>query len=66
MLGGRKITATHAGELLRGLWPGAVHRGLGGWVVLSPVMRSCVLDKLIGGLSENGCYTMGYADDWLS
>ena len=28
-----------------------------------PVLWSLVVDELIKGLKENGCYTVGYADD---
>jgi hypothetical protein len=31
--------------------------------ILSPLLSSLVVEELIGGLIENGCYTLGYADD---
>jgi len=33
---------------------------------LSPLLRILVVDELVEGLSENGCYTLGYADDIIS
>jgi len=30
--------------------------------ILSPLLWSLVVDELIEGLNENGCYTVGYAD----
>ena len=30
--------------------------------ILSPLLCSLVVDELIEGLNENGCYTLGYAD----
>jgi hypothetical protein len=58
MLGSRKITATLAGETLEE----SVTKGflLGG--VLLPLLWSLVVDKLIRGLDESGCYAPGYAD----
>jgi hypothetical protein len=59
MLGGRKITAMHAGETLEGcVTMGCLQGG-----VLSPLLWSLVVDKIIGGLNGNDCYTLGYADD---
>jgi hypothetical protein len=59
MLGGRKIKATLAGEALEG----SVARGCPQEGVLLPLLWSLVVDKLIRGLKENGCYTLGHADD---
>jgi hypothetical protein len=59
VMGSRKITATFAGEALEGsLARGCLQEG-----VLSPLLWSQVLDKLMGGLNWNGYYTLGYADD---
>jgi hypothetical protein len=35
----------------------------GGDGILLPLLWSLVVDKLIGGLKDNGCYTLGCADD---
>jgi hypothetical protein len=59
MLGSRKITATLAGETLEG----SVARGCPQGGVLPPLLWSLVVDKLIGGLSGSGYYTLRYADD---
>jgi hypothetical protein len=58
-VGGRKITATLSREILLG----TVARGSLQGGVLSPLLWSLVVDKLIGVLSGNGYYTTGYADD---
>jgi hypothetical protein len=58
MLGSRKITATLARETLEG----SVTKGCLQGGILSPLLWSLVVDKLIRGLNESGCYTMGYAD----
>jgi hypothetical protein len=59
MLGSRKISSTLAGETLEGsVAKGCLQRG-----VPSPLLWSLVVDKIIRGLSENGCYTLEYADD---
>jgi hypothetical protein len=42
---------------------GPVARGRSPESVLSPLLWSLVVDKLIGGLEGNGYYTLGYADD---
>jgi hypothetical protein len=55
----RKITATPAGDNLEVLWPGGYLQG----GLLSPLLLSVAVDELIEGLSENGCYTQGCADD---
>jgi hypothetical protein len=57
MLGSRKIIATLAGETLEG----SVARGFLQGSVLSPLLWSLVVDKLIGGLNGNGYYILGYA-----
>jgi hypothetical protein len=57
MLGGRKITATLAGETLEDSVSSVCLQG----GVLSPLLWSLVVDKLIRGLSGIGCYTLGYA-----
>jgi hypothetical protein len=31
--------------------------------IVSPLLRKLVVDKLVIGLNENDCYTLGYADD---
>ena len=54
LLGGRKIAATLAGETLE--------RSLAR-CILSPLLGGIVVDKLIGGLDGNSCYTVGCADD---
>jgi hypothetical protein len=59
MLGGRKITAIFAGENLE--WSVALGCLQGG--VLLPLLCSLIADTLIGGLNENGCNRLGYADD---
>jgi hypothetical protein len=59
MLRNRKIIATVAGETLKGSVARACPQG----DVLSPLLWSLVVDELIGGLNENGYYTLGYADD---
>jgi len=59
MLGGRKIKATLAEEALEG----CVARGCPQEGILLPLLWSLVVDELIRGLKENGCYTLGYADD---
>ena len=33
------------------------------WDILLSLKLNLVVDKLIGGLSGNGCYTVWYADD---
>jgi hypothetical protein len=58
-LGGRKITATLTGENLKG----PVTRECPQGDVLLPMMWSLVVDELTGGLNENECYILGYADD---
>jgi hypothetical protein len=58
-LGGRKIKATLAGEALEG----SVARDCPQEDILLPLLWSLVVDELIRGLKENGCYTLGYADD---
>ena len=59
MLGGRKITATLAGETLER----SVARCCPQGGILSPLLGGLVVDELIGGLDENSCYTVGCADD---
>jgi hypothetical protein len=59
MLGSRKITATLAGETLEG----SVARGCLQGGDLLPLLWRLVVEELIRGLIENGCYTLGYADD---
>jgi Reverse transcriptase (RNA-dependent DNA polymerase). len=59
VLGGRKFTATLAGKTLEG----SVARGFSQGGVLSTLLWSLVVDRLIGGLSGNFCYTLRYADD---
>ena len=60
MLGGRKIIAVLAGETLEGfVSKGCLQRGM----LLSPLLWSLFVDKLIRILNENRCYTLGYADD---
>jgi hypothetical protein len=59
ILGGTKITATLAGEILEG---SVARGGIQGGVLL-PLLWNLVVDELIGGLKGNGCYTLGYADD---
>jgi hypothetical protein len=59
MLGGRKIIAVLAGETLEGfVSKGCLQQGM-----LSPRLRSLVVDKLIRILDKNRCYTLVYADD---
>jgi hypothetical protein len=60
MLDGRKIIAVLAGETLEGF----VSKGcLQGGMLLSPLLWSLFVDKLMRILDENHCYTLGYADD---
>jgi hypothetical protein len=59
MLGRGKITATLTRETLEK----SVARSCPQGGVLSPLLWSLVVDKLIGGLDRNGYYTLGYADD---
>jgi hypothetical protein len=59
MLGNRKIIATLAAETLEG----SVARGCPQGGILSPLLWSLVVDKLVEGLKENGYNTLGYADD---
>jgi hypothetical protein len=59
MLGIRKLTTTLTGENLEG----SAARGCLQGGILLPLLWSLVVDKLIEGLNENGCYTLGYADD---
>jgi hypothetical protein len=59
ILGGRKITATFTGKILEG----SVARGCLQGGILSPLLWGLVVNKLIGGLDENSCYTVAYADD---
>ena len=59
MLGGRKIKPTLAGEALEG----SVARGCPEEGVLLPLLWSLVVDELLRKLNENGCYTVGHADD---
>ena len=59
MLGGGKIIAMLAGEILEGFVSKGCLRG----GMLSPLLWSLVVDKLIRGLGENGYCTLGYADD---
>ena len=54
VLGGRKITAMFAGENLEE----SVARGCLQGDVLLPLLWSLVVDKLIGGLNEIGCYPL--------
>jgi len=56
-LGGRKIKATLAGEA------GSVARGCPQEGILLALLWSLFVDELIKGLKENGCYTLGYAED---
>jgi hypothetical protein len=42
---------------------GCVARGCPQEGILLPLLWSLVVDELIRGLKENGCYTLGYADD---
>lgn len=58
MLGDRKITAMLAGETLE--W--SLARGCLQECILLSQLWGLVMDKLIGGRSGNGCYTLGYAD----
>ena len=59
MLGGRKIIAVLAGETLEGFMSkGCLQGGM-----VSPLLWSLVVDKLIRILDKNCCYTLGYADD---
>jgi len=59
MQGCTKIIATLAGEILEG----SVAQGCWQGCILWPLMLSLVVDELVGGLNENGCYTLRYADD---
>lgn len=59
MLGGRKITTTLTGENLKV----SVTRDCSHGGILLPLMWSLVVNDLIGGLDENECYTLRYADD---
>ena len=59
MLSGRTITATFAGENLEG----SVARGCLQGGILLPLLWRLVVDKLIGGLNDNGCFRLGYVDD---
>jgi hypothetical protein len=54
MLESRNISATLSGENLRA----SAGRG-----VLSPLLWSLVMDDILWGLSKNGYYTVGYADE---
>jgi hypothetical protein len=59
MLGNRKLATTIEGETLEGsIASGYLQGG-----ILSPLLCSLVVDELTEGLNENGCYTLGYADD---
>jgi hypothetical protein len=46
-------------KLWKGLWSGGCPQE----GVLLPLLWNLVVYKLIRGLKENGCYTLGYADD---
>jgi hypothetical protein len=59
LLGNRKFAATLTGETLEG----CVARGCSQVGVLLPLLWSLVVDEIIGRLSENGYYMLGYADD---
>jgi len=59
VLGGRKIKATLAGEVLKG----SVAKRCPQEGILLPLLWSLVVDELIRGLKENGCYTLGNAND---
>jgi hypothetical protein len=58
VLCGRKITAILAGGMLEV----SVSRGHLQGDILSPLLWSLVVDELIGGLGENGCCSLGFAD----
>ena len=59
MLDGRKIIAVLAGETLEGFVSnGSLQGG-----VLSPLLWSLVVDKLVRILYKNRVYALGYADD---
>jgi len=59
MLGGGKIIAMLAGEILEGFVSKGCLRG----GMLSPLLWSLVVDKLIRILDKNRCYTLQYTDD---
>jgi hypothetical protein len=59
MLGSRKITATLAGETMEG----SVTKGCLQGGMLSPLLWCLVVDKLIRGLDESGCYILWYANE---
>jgi hypothetical protein len=59
MLGSRKITVTLAGHTLEG----SVTNSCWQRCILWPLLCSLVVDELIRGLNENGCYKLRYTDD---
>jgi hypothetical protein len=59
MQGCTKIIATLAGEILEG----SVAQGCWQGCILWPLLLSLIVDELVRGLNENGCYTLRYADD---
>jgi hypothetical protein len=58
MFCGSKITAMLEGET----WEGSVARVHLQGDILKPLLWSLIVDELRGGLSENGCCTLGFAD----
>jgi hypothetical protein len=59
MQGCTKFIATLAGEILEG----SVAQGCWKGCILWPLLLSLIVDELVRGLNENGCYTLRYADD---
>jgi hypothetical protein len=53
-----KIIATLAEEILEG----SVAQGCWQGSILWPLLFSLVVDELVRGLNENGCYTLRYTD----
>jgi hypothetical protein len=56
MLGGRNITATLKGDILKGYLDNCCpQRG-----ILLPLLCCLVIDEIIEGLDGNGCFKLGY------
>ena len=61
MLGNRNITIAKGNTTLRGIVDAGCPQG----GVLSPLLWSLVVDKLLHLLTDQGCHSIGYADDIL-
>jgi hypothetical protein len=57
----RSIVATQSGKTLQVSMTRACQQG--GWVVLSPLLWSLVVNELLGELKEGSYYAAGYDDD---